>query len=73
MANLYLYVTLLAALAFILRMRGRSRLPLPPGPRKKPLVGNLYDLPATFQWKAYTEWSRKYGQSLRMFTTTTVR
>ncbi|KAJ7025140.1 cytochrome P450 [Mycena alexandri] len=65
MANLYLYIALsTAALALILRLRRRSRLPLPPGPRKLPLVGNMYDLPATFQWKAYTEWSRKYDSDI---------
>ncbi|KAJ7764910.1 cytochrome P450 [Mycena metata] len=66
MANFYLYVVLsTAGLAFILRRRRtRSRLPLPPGPRKLPLVGNLFDFPATLQWDAYTEWSRKYDSDI---------
>ncbi|KAJ7912219.1 cytochrome P450 [Mycena leptocephala] len=38
-------------------------LPLPPGPRKLPLVGNLFDLPPTFEWEAYVEWSRKFGEN----------
>ncbi|KAJ7873153.1 cytochrome P450 [Mycena leptocephala] len=41
----------------------RKRLPLPPGPRKLPLVGNLFDLPSTFEWETYMEWSKCYGTS----------
>ncbi|KAJ7731639.1 cytochrome P450 [Mycena metata] len=65
MAPLYLCLALsVAALALILRLRSRSKLPLPPGPRKLPLVGNLFDLPPTFEWKAYMEWGRKYDSDI---------
>jgi hypothetical protein len=39
----------------------RSTLPLPPGPRKLPLVGNLFDVSADFEWEKYMEWSKEYS------------
>jgi hypothetical protein len=36
-------------------------LPLPPGPKKMPLVGNLFDMPATDHWEIYQKWSRDFG------------
>ncbi|KAJ7495387.1 cytochrome P450 [Mycena latifolia] len=44
--------------------RNRSQLPLPPGPPKLPLVGNLFDVPANFQWETYMEWSKEYNSDI---------
>ncbi|KAJ7235506.1 cytochrome P450 [Mycena rebaudengoi] len=42
----------------------RAQLPLPPGPYKWPILGNLFDIPLTFQWKKYLEWSKKYNSDI---------
>jgi len=32
-----------------------SNLPLPPGPKKWPLLGNLFDLPTSYEWLTYAK------------------
>ena len=36
-------------------------LPLPPGPKGYPLIGNLFDMPIYKPWLVYDEWRRTYG------------
>jgi hypothetical protein len=36
---------------------------LPPGPSGYPIIGNLLELKSA-QWLKYSEWKKKYGQSL---------
>lgn len=56
---------LLLYVATIYVRKRSSKLPLPPGPRKYPIVGNLFDVPAKFQWESYARWSREYGKLLQ--------
>ncbi|KAJ7748921.1 cytochrome P450 [Mycena metata] len=42
----------------------RSTLPLPPGPKKLPFIGNIFDLPPDSMWETYTAWSRKFDSDI---------
>ena len=38
-------------------------LPLPPGPKGYPLIGNLFDMPVHKPWIVYDEWRKIYGKN----------
>lgn len=45
------------------RLTGSS-LPLPPGPRRLPVLGNLLQMPTSHAFLTWQEWSREYGPVL---------
>ncbi|CAI7600135.1 unnamed protein product [Penicillium discolor] len=63
---------LLGALSAILITRlvfslfKRPSLPLPPGPRPAPLIGNIHQLPKSLQWLELYHWSKKYGPVMHL-------
>lgn len=42
--------------------RSIAKLPFPPGPPAKPIIGNLLDVPSSDFWLKATEWGKIYGQ-----------
>ena len=55
-------VVLTAALLFVwLRGKKSSAAPLPPGPKKLPLLGNLLDMPTEREWVKFTAWGNQFG------------
>ncbi|KIY61912.1 cytochrome P450 [Cylindrobasidium torrendii FP15055 ss-10] len=56
-------LTAALVIAFLLHriLRASSRPPLPPGPPKRFLIGNLLDIPTRFDWKTYGAWADKWG------------
>lgn len=55
-------LTALGALTWSLAKRSEARLPLPPGPKSLPLIGNLLDMPGEKDWLVYREWAKTYGE-----------
>jgi len=41
--------------------RSSSKLPLPPGPKGLPVIGNMFDMPTSFEWETYQKWSKELG------------
>lgn len=38
-----------------------SKLPYPPGPKGLPLIGNIHDVPTSYEWLVYVKWSYEFG------------
>ncbi|KAK0236165.1 cytochrome P450 [Armillaria nabsnona] len=69
-------ISLLVFFAFVVLLfyrrfrvhRRQGSLPLPPGPKGLPLIGNLWDNPAEYPWLTYAKWSATYGDVLYLDT-----
>ncbi|KAF5321938.1 hypothetical protein D9619_001235 [Psilocybe cf. subviscida] len=60
-------LTLLAAslaVAYLWLKRRNYGLPLPPGPKGWPLIGNVFDMPMSRGWEVYHKWCKELGTGL---------
>ncbi|KAI0096816.1 putative cytochrome P450 [Hypoxylon sp. NC0597] len=63
MAAVMLFAGIIALLClyFIRRRVNSSPLPLPPGPRPLPIIGNVHQAPKSHSWKQFHAWGKTYG------------
>ena len=50
------------AIALYLNLSQRNRAPKPPGPKGYPIIGNMLDMPSSFEWKTFAKWADLYGK-----------
>ena len=55
-------ISALGALWLWYRGSRSGRYPLPPGPKKLPILGNLFDLPSSYEWEDYAKWAKEYSE-----------
>ncbi|CEL10589.1 hypothetical protein ASPCAL13706 [Aspergillus calidoustus] len=46
---------------YLTTRRKPPSLPLPPGPKPLPLIGNIHQAPKSHGWRTYQQWSKEYG------------
>jgi cytochrome P450 len=46
--------------------RPRNILPLPPGPKSLPFIGNIHQAPKDYAWRQFHEWTKQYGSIFRL-------
>ncbi|KAI3598052.1 cytochrome p450 [Moniliophthora roreri] len=66
MLNPPVSLTLIALIAAYVysKISARRRGPLPPGPKKMPLIGNLLNMPTNFEWETYDKWCKELDSDI---------
>ena len=61
--SILLGVLIMISAKFLVLNKKTDRLPLPPGPFRWPILGNIFDMPRALEWITFTEWKKTYGKS----------
>ena len=65
LADIVAVLIFVKVLAFFLKKLASTRpQPLPPGPKGLPILGNLFQLPKSFEWVTYHRWCKELGECL---------
>lgn len=51
-----------ASLLILWRHKTSSNPPLPPGPKRLPILGNFFDMPTSNEWLVYEKWAKDFGE-----------
>lgn len=65
--NIILVITVLALISYAFYRKpipSPRKLPLPPGPKPWPIIGNALDIPRTSQYLTFMKWADHYGASI---------
>lgn len=61
-AVLILLAVIALRVLFVWRRRCSSVVPLPPGPKPLPIIGNMHQMPDDYQENEYLSWGRRFGE-----------
>ncbi|THH16045.1 hypothetical protein EW146_g4546 [Bondarzewia mesenterica] len=54
----------LVLVSLVYKWRTKPAFPLPPGPRRLPIIRNLLDMPKRDEWATYQKWGKDHGSDI---------
>jgi hypothetical protein len=61
LSALGLLAAVVLSLVLSATLHKRKQRPLPPGPSRWPILGNVFDMPTEKEWLTFSEWEKTYG------------
>lgn len=55
---------LFSSIVFCYLLKRRISSPLPPGPTRLPIIGNLLSIPSNDAHRTFNKWAKKYGSDI---------
>ena len=62
----YTILLISSAVAAWFLLKKRTKCSFPPGPPPMPILGNVLDMPDSYMWLTFSEWSNKYGDVVHL-------